>query len=50
LLVQQIGRLMGRSREVGTVPKMYPNFDNAAFLAVLATLGINKLRGSNNAQ
>jgi hypothetical protein len=33
-----------------TVPKLYPSFGNAAFFALLATIGINNLRGVNTAQ
>ena len=50
LLVQQIGRLTERSRELVLYPKTYPRFGNAAFLAIVATLRINKLPGINNAQ
>ena len=33
-----------------TVPKLYPRFDNGAFLALLAALRINNLRRVNTVQ
>jgi hypothetical protein len=40
----------GAQPRTGAVPKTYPRFGNAAFLAIIATLRINKLPGIDNAQ
>jgi len=50
LLVQQIGRLTERSRELVLYPKRTQDSAMPHFLAIIATLRINKLPGINNAQ